>query len=205
MARFITYANTKGGVGKTTSVMLMAGILNRRGEKVEVRDMDPSAGATKWKKMAAENGDPLPYPVVSANVETVGEPSETGADWILVDTPPLESAIIQAGMDVADLVIIATQPSSLDLNRAMATSEAVSGPLAFLVTRVNPNTVAWKECVDTLKAKDMPVLESSIKARESIRNASGTSSIPRGTGYEEAVDEVMGFFDSQSDEERKGR
>lgn len=201
MANTITYANTKGGVGKTTSVMLMAGILTRRGESVEVRDMDPSAGATKWKKMAAEKGDPLPYPVISANVENVGDPSDIGADWILVDTPPLESAIIQAGMEAADLVLITTQPSTLDMNRALATAETVPGLLSFLVTRVNQNTVAWKKCMDTLRDNEMPVLKSTIRARESIRNASGTSTIPRGTGYEEAVDEVVEFFQGISKEE----
>lgn len=194
MAHIITYANTKGGVGKTTSVILMAGTMNRRGLKVEVRDMDPSAGATKWKKMAAETGKPLPFPVISANVENVGDESETGADWILVDTPPLESAVIQAGINVADLVIITTQPSNLDMNRALATAETVPGNMAILVTRVNQNTVAWKECKETLQQKEMPVLESTIKARESIRKASGTSTIPHGTGYEEAVDEVVEFF-----------
>lgn len=194
MVHTVTYANTKGGVGKTTSVILMAGILARRGEKVEVRDMDPSGGATKWKKMATQSGKPLPFPVVSANIENVADDSETGADWILVDTPPLESSVIQAGINAADLVIITTQPSSLDVNRAIATAETVPGAMAVLVTRVNPNTVAWKECRDTLEQMDMPVLNSNIKARESIRKASGTSDIPHGTGYEEALDEVVGFF-----------
>lgn len=194
MANVIAWANTKGGVGKTTSVMLTAGILARRGEKVEVRDMDPSAGATKWKKMAAESGSPLPYPVVSANVENVSDQSETGADWVLIDTPPLESAVIQAGINAADLVIITTQPSSLDVNRALATAETVNGPMAVLVTRVNPNTVAWRDCIELLKEKKLPVLESSIKARESIRKASGTADIPHGSGYEEEVDEIMSFF-----------
>lgn len=197
----ITYANTKGGVSKTTSAMLSAGILARRGYKVEVRDMDPSAGATKWMKMAAENGHPLPYPVVTSNVENVGDPSQTGADWILVDTPPLQSNVIQAAIDAADLVVITTQPSPLDLNRALATAQAVSGPMSFLVTRVSRNTTAWKECMETLRSKEMPVFESSINARESIRKAAGTAAIPHDTGYEEVVDEMLEFFREDTDGE----
>lgn len=46
MAHFITFANTKGGAAKTTSALMFAGILTARGEKVEVRDTDPSGGAT---------------------------------------------------------------------------------------------------------------------------------------------------------------
>ncbi|WP_051867555.1 ParA family protein [Bifidobacterium crudilactis] len=89
MAHFITFANTKGGAAKTTSALMFAGILTARGEKVEVRDTDPSGGATDWKKMAQKNGTPLPFLVHSANMKEVDEPPVSDADWVLIDTPPV--------------------------------------------------------------------------------------------------------------------
>ena len=46
MAKIITIANVKGGVGKTTTTINMASVLNREGHKTLVIDGDPSANTT---------------------------------------------------------------------------------------------------------------------------------------------------------------
>jgi chromosome partitioning protein len=194
MAHFITFANTKGGAAKTTSALMFAGILTARGEKVEVRDTDPSGGATDWKKMAQKNGTPLPFLVHSANMKEVDEPPVSDADWVLIDTPPLQAEIIQAAISAADLVIITTQPSKLDVTRALETAEAVDKPMTVLVTRVDDRTVEWRQCEKRIKEAGLSRLDSYIKARESIKRAIGTNTIPADSGYKEAVDEVMAAF-----------
>ncbi|MEK0212145.1 MULTISPECIES: ParA family protein [Bifidobacterium] len=194
MAHFITFANTKGGAAKTTSALMFAGILTARGEKVEVRDTDPSGGATDWKKMAQKNGTPLPFLVHSANMKEVDEPPVSDADWVLIDTPPLQAEIIQAAISAADLVIITTQPSKLDVTRALETAEAVDKPMTVLVTRVDDRTVEWRQCEKRIKEAGLSRLDSYIKARESIKRAIGTNAIPSDSGYKEAVDEVMAAF-----------
>jgi chromosome partitioning protein len=194
MAHFITFANTKGGAAKTTSALMFAGILTARGEKVEVRDTDPSGGATDWKKMAQKNGTPLPFLVHSANMKEVDEPPVSDADWVLIDTPPLQAEIIQAAISAADLVIITTQPSKLDVTRALETAEAVDRPMTVLVTRVDDRTVEWRQCEKRIKEAGLSRLDSYIKARESVKRAIGTNVIPADSGYKEAVDEVMAAF-----------
>ena len=44
----VAVADIKGGVGKTTTAMLIAGCLARRGEHVTVLDADNTGGATLW-------------------------------------------------------------------------------------------------------------------------------------------------------------
>lgn len=194
MSHCITFANTKGGVSKTTSVIMFADILTQRGETVEVRDTDPSGGATKWKKMAAEANTPLPFPVISCNIANVGDPSENNADWILIDTPPLQAEIIQAAINAADLVIVTVQPSRLDVDRAVTTVNAFDKDRTVLVTRVNKNAITWRQCEQALKDAGLPRLDAYIKAKESIKRAVGTNIVPADTGYDQAVDEVVQYF-----------
>ncbi|ROT86278.1 ParA family protein [Bifidobacterium mongoliense] len=194
MAHYITFANTKGGAAKTTSALMFGLVLAARGEKVEIRDTDPSGGATDWKKMAQKNGTPLPFLVHSANMKEVDEPPVDDADWVLIDTPPLQAEIIQAAIAAADLVVLTTQPSKLDVTRAIETAEAVDKPMTVLVTRVDDRTTEWRECEQRLKEAGLSRLDSYIKARESIKHAVGTNNVPSGSGYKEAVDEVMAAF-----------
>jgi chromosome partitioning protein len=51
-AKIITVANQKGGSGKTTVSMQVAGTLARRGNKVLVVDADPQGTATRWAASA---------------------------------------------------------------------------------------------------------------------------------------------------------
>lgn len=55
MAKIISFANHKGGVGKTTAVATIAGILASRGKKVLLVDLDAQANLTKH--LSQENFD----------------------------------------------------------------------------------------------------------------------------------------------------
>lgn len=50
-----TVANQKGGVGKTTTVAALAGILSQRGERVLIIDCDPHASLTSYFGYDSEN------------------------------------------------------------------------------------------------------------------------------------------------------
>ncbi|WP_161522306.1 ParA family protein [Bifidobacterium xylocopae] len=194
MAHFITIANTKGGVGKTTSTMLISQELVKRGKKVEVRDTDPSGGATKWKILAKESGTPLPFPVRSANIAEVGEDPDDPDTWVIIDTPPLQAEIIQAAIDAADLVIITTQPGRLDLQRTIDTAKAVGKPLTILATHVIARSRSWQQLQEELTKAGLSQMKAYIPSREAIKNATGTSDLPHGTRYDEVVQEILDAF-----------
>lgn len=116
----IALANLKGGVGKSTLAVNIAGALS---PKVALVDADPQATATAW----AEAGS-LPFPVVEAPltgrdvqiwIETV---LGIEAAHVVIDLPPMLGDATAAALAICDLAVIPVSPSGADLR---ATNRAV--------------------------------------------------------------------------------
>ena len=118
-AKVITICNQKGGPGKTTLTMQLAGTIARRGFKVLVVDADPQGSATRWAASAEEV--PFPAPVVGlsvANAKVHREVQKLMDDYqiILIDCPPaVDSPIPQSALLISDLALVPIVPSPLDM------------------------------------------------------------------------------------------
>ena len=128
MPLIITVANQKGGCGKTTITMSLAGVLSGDGMRVLVVDADPQASAQQWAMKSGDRG--IGFEVMTHPHEDihrkVREMAAKGYDAIIVDCPPGASAAAGgAGKDshssisrmallVADLVVVPVRPSMLD-------------------------------------------------------------------------------------------
>ena len=73
-ANIIAVANQKGGAGKTTVSMNLAGTLARRGHRVLVADADPQGTAQYWASMA---DDDKPFPAAVIGTSGHGEKVQT--------------------------------------------------------------------------------------------------------------------------------
>jgi len=127
MSAVIAVANQKGGCGKTTLYMNLAGVLSGEGGlKVLLIDADPQASAQQWAMRAGEAG--LSFEVMTHPHEDihrkVREMSAKGYDVILVDCPPGASqsvsgkdsltSISRMAILSADIVLVPVRPSMLD-------------------------------------------------------------------------------------------
>lgn len=110
----IALANLKGGVGKSTLAINIAGAL---GANVAVIDADPQATATAW----SEAGQ-LPFPVherplsskaVSAWITEALELSDT-VKHLVIDLPPMLGDATAAALAICDLAVIPVSPSGAD-------------------------------------------------------------------------------------------
>lgn len=182
----LSLVHTKGGVAKTTSAVYLATAAARRGVDVVLVDTDPQGSALEWATDA--DADPLPFPVVPAPRPLV---VDTDRELTIVDTPPGTAQVIQEAIDVADLVIVPTGVSPLDVRRVWPTLEITAHrPTAVLLTGVDLRTRLAEEVRALLEGEGVPVIGTPILRREDVRRAYGTTP-NRLHGYDDVLTELM--------------
>ena len=127
MPSVIAVANQKGGCGKTTIAMNIAGLLAHEGiMKILVIDADPQASSQQWAMRAGDSG--IGFEVMTHPHEDihrkVRQMSEKDYDVILIDCPPgasqavtgkdSQTSISRMALLAADLVVVPVRPSMLD-------------------------------------------------------------------------------------------
>lgn len=124
-SRIVALISPKGGTGKTSVAVMLAGCLTTRRRKVGLVDLDPRHGVEKWSRA----GHGLPFPIVTFDA-TRGAAAFRSAirqathevDLLIIDTPPSMGPAIRLALQVADLALVPTGASALDQE---ATQEAI--------------------------------------------------------------------------------
>src|SRR5699024_12441989 len=91
---------------------------------VTVVDADPQASAAEWASTAQDAGEPLPFDVVPGSAATIRR-ALPRHDFVIIDTPPGVAEVLDAATEAADIVLIPTMQSSLELTRAWAALDAI--------------------------------------------------------------------------------
>lgn len=161
----VLVANPKGGCGKTTLAINLAGYFAHRGQYVVLSDLDRQQSALNWLGRR-----PAQLPLIHPwNARKHEDPDfELEPDVVIVDAPAgMHGQRLKTAVKHVDQVLIPVQPSPLDINTTDDFVNLLSElkrvrkgkcPLALVGSRVHRRTLSAGQLQAFFEKLDLPVL-----------------------------------------------
>ena len=201
----VALLNQKGGVGKTTLSLHLAGELSAHGARVLLIDADPQGSALDWAEQRARTGLIRRFGVVGLARESLHrEAAELArsADHVVIDGPPRVTGIARSALLAADLVLIPVQPSPLDgwasaemlrlLNEARVFRPELRA--RFVLNRCAARTLIARDTAAALADQQPPMLPAHIGQRVAFADAASTGRLVDETDGAGAAAREMAAF-----------
>jgi chromosome partitioning protein len=209
-AKIIAVVNQKGGSGKTTVSMQLAGALARRKNKVLVVDADPQGTATRWAASALDE-TPFPASVVGLSAASTKVHREVKKfiddyNYIIIDCPPAaDSPVPQSALLIADLALVPLIPSPLDMWAAVGIRQVIQnvGDLndalhsRLILNQCQPKTTLTQESLEILPEFGIRLARTQIQHRQIYRQSAvfGQSVHNFGSKAQAAIAEIESLTD----------
>jgi chromosome partitioning protein len=120
----IVFASRKGGSGKSTLAAHLAAQI-KAAKPCLLVDADPQGSLTLWHKLRGTNEPPIKTAVNSVS-GILANARRDGIEWVLIDTPPNLSAVVDDAIKNATMVIIPARPGVFDVNAVQETIRRAS-------------------------------------------------------------------------------
>jgi len=178
----ISFANPKGGAGKTTTALLLATELAGRGAAVVLIDADPEKWISQWASLPGkpENIDIIRDVTEDSIVEQI-DAAARRAQFVIVDLEGTASLMVANAIGMSDLVLIPIQGSSMDARGGAKTIRLIRNqermarrpiPHAVVLTRTSAaiTSRALRNVQQQLSAGGIDVLLTTIVERAAFRD-----------------------------------
>lgn len=178
----ISFANPKGGAGKTTSALLLAGELAVRGARVSIIDADPEKWISQWGRLPGKPENLTIYgDVTEDSIVDLIEVAAADAQFVIVDLEGTASLMVANAIGMSDLVVIPAQGASMDAKGAAKTIKLIRNqermarrpiPHSVLLTRTSAAVVsrAMKNVREQLDQAGIDVFQTAIVERAAYRD-----------------------------------
>jgi chromosome partitioning protein len=190
----VAFVNQKGGVGKTTLALHVAGAWAARGKRVVVLDADPQGSALDWSEQRAREGLPRLFGVLGLARDTLHiEAPEIARDvnHVVIDGSSRSAALMRSAMLAADLALVPAQPSPFDGWASAETLRLLQEARTFcprlmarfVLNRCGARAVITRETAEALAKHEPPALASRVGQRvvfaDAARAGRLVSEVPR--------------------------
>src|SRR6056297_4002037 len=176
----ITFANPKGGSGKTTSAILLAEQIALSGGRVSVLDLDPNANILAWAESRKTEGRDVPFsvharPQAEDTVEIIDSIADS-TDYLIIDLEGSKDQVVTFALSRTDLCVIPLDGSPMEARQAAAavrlvqtTASMIRTPIAYtlLFTRTNASfqTTDERDVRQEMELNSIPTLPERIAKR----------------------------------------
>ncbi|WP_160009668.1 ParA family protein [Rhizobium sp. 18055] len=178
----ITFANTKGGAGKTTAVLLLATELARKGYRITILDADPQHWISRWHEVSGQvaNISVIDF-VTSASLPHHISDNKHNTDYFIIDLPGARNPMLATAIGLSDHVLIPIQGCAMDARGGAQVLEllqyldekaGIKIGHSVVLTRVNSmvTTRALSLVKSLLSERQVPVLDTAIIERSAFRD-----------------------------------
>lgn len=182
-----TLGSSKGGVGKTTLSLILAGELAEAGAKVVIIDADPNQPFKRWNKAYCHSHDGEGHPSIEvispdrdsleADVLRLIDEASERASFVIIDLEGTANMVMNYALSRSDLMLIPLQGSSLDAAEAAkalknvklmmsALNRDVRSALVFTRTNAAIRTTTLTRFHEEFKEQGIPLLSVEVMERQ---------------------------------------
>jgi len=173
MGHIITFAQQKGGAGKTTILAHLAVAWAADQRSVAIADLDAQGSLSRWADL---RGDPALVRIDTRDYRAAGDLRAAGRshDVVLVDCPGAASSLLENVLRSSDLVIAPCQPSAMDVwaSRSVIDGARAQGrPVRLLLNRVPPRLGGLEAVLEELGGERALLMETTLGNRVAFAQA----------------------------------
>lgn len=178
----ISFANPKGGAGKTTTALLLAMELAERGAAVTVIDADPERWISQWGALPGRpEAITIESEVTEDSIVDAIDAAAQASQFVIVDLEGTASLMVANAIGMSDLVVIPLQGSSMDAkggaktirlirNQERMARRAIPHAVALTRTSAAVTSRAMRNVQDQLSQAGIEVFSTPIVERAAFRD-----------------------------------